>query len=74
MVIFVNLIQIYSCFGDIRYANLLTQPWLEVPPFIGKFLLDWYNWEMALHISDSFSCEPFGGFFIDYSFGPLQLL
>lgn len=73
MVIFVNLIQIYSCFGDTMYANLLIQSWLEVSPLTEKFLLDWCSCEMALHISDSFSCEPFGGFFRDYSFGPLQL-
>lgn len=55
MAIFINLIQIYSCFGDIRYANLLTQPWSEVPPFTKKFLSDWYCCEMVLHISDCFS-------------------
>lgn len=74
IVVFVNLIQISSCFGGIWYADLLPQPWLEVPPFTEKFLLDWYSCQMALHISHSFSCDPLGGFFRDYSLGVLQLL
>lgn len=74
MVIFVNIIQIYSCFGGIWHDDLLIQPWLEVPPFTEKFLLDRYSCQMALHISDSFSSESFGGFFRDYSLELLQLL